>query len=394
MGTLDVIVLGAPADNPCDLRDETYKAKSALLYGDQVLVRSHKVHFLLGTAAASARLMTKTAREGKIDPETLEKLIVKLEEGLSEKSPIRDLVLDTLRSDHPEMFFEFPEVVAEVLRKRGPLDGELFFRKTAATAAEGYLQASGRLETEQESLVAVEELVRLSESGTVSIDTGGAQEIWRSQLEDVEDSFRRSLQEAIEAFSVNPGDHPMLTEGADLKIREVGRPGKSSRAKANRAELAASMLADIPSFPTASVDEILDIRSRVAPQLGRFRAAVADLEEELNADVGGDDFAAEVEDLKLRRVAPELEDLKESLHDEGLGQTASRSAPYLATGVLGLGASVAIGAPELASAVAVSAGATTAIAKEIVERAKFDRARKKHRLFLLFDVERRLVKRK
>jgi hypothetical protein len=60
--------------------------------------------------------------------------------------------------------------------------------------------------------------------------------------------------------------------------------------------------------------------------------------------------------------------------------------------MLGLGASVAIGAPELASVVALSAGATTAVAKEVVQRATLDRERKKHRLFLLFDLERRLAK--
>src|SRR5436853_2075662 len=335
--------------------------------------------------------MTRKAREGKLPADAVESLIASIEINLAEDSPLRALALELLHSDHPEVFFEFPEIVAQGYREKGSIDGELVFRASAPLVVEA-ISGLREADDQQRLVVTVEELIRLNESGVVSLDTGNAENILLSELEDAEASFERSIRKMAESFSLNRLDHPLLTTGTDLELGDAASSDGLDLTRANRAVLAASMLADIPSFPTASVDEILDIRERVQIQLGRFRAAVADLEQELGENVSSDDFAASVEDLKLRRVAPELEELRESLRDEGLAQTASRTTPYLATGVLGLGASLAIGAPELASAVAVSAGAATAVAKEMVERARFDRERKKHRLFLLFDTERQLAK--
>jgi len=381
--TLEVVVLGELGGNPADLSDELLKAKSALLYGDQVLIKSHKVPFLVGGFASMTRSITKQALERGVDQEMVERAIAALEEDSEiTESPLGKLFLGLPRGDDPWPVFEFPEVVSEVLRKSGPLDGQTYFRQLAPEGVKSYLEDKGV--TGQDHLVeAVEELVRLDESELVAVDTAGAEEVLRAELDDLDAAFKTSLQKAAETFAVNRLDHPLLTTGTQLDLRRNirGKERPIALSKASRAELAACMIADIPSFPTASVDEVLDIRERVSAQLGRFRAAVADLEEELNADIGNEDFPEAVEDLKLRRVTPELDELRESLRDEGLGQTASRSAPYLATGVLGLGASVAIGAPELASAVAISAGATTALAKEIVERAKLDRERKSHRHF-------------
>lgn len=390
MESLDVVVLGELSNDFGDLRDEASKAKAALLYGDRILVKSHKVPLLLGAKAAATRLIPREALKEGIDQEMIDAIIASLEAQGIENIPAGDILLQTLRSDHPQVFFEVPEMICELLREKGSLDGELYFRQSVLPAVEGYLRGNdldGR-----GLLSAAKELVQLNESGLVGIDTAGAQNLLISELDDIEDAFRRSIQTAVETFSADPMDHPLFTAGAKLRIKAAGSAAavSPSARKASRAELAASMLADIPSLPTATVDEILDIRERVSPHLSRFRAAVADLEEELNTNVGAEDFAVEVEDLKLRHVAPALEELNESIRDEGIGPTAARSAPVLASGVLGLGASVAMGAPDLASVVAVSAGATTAVAREIVERSKLDRERKKHRLFLLFDIGRHL----
>lgn len=369
-----MVVLGEFGGNPGDLRDELLRGKAALLYGDRVLIKSHKVPFLLGLMAAKARLLPQATNRADFDEEMGRQIAEALEaEGLGADTPLGRLLFPALRRGDGEMFFKFHEAAADLVQRKGELDSKKFFRASASIAARNYFR-SNPPEEEAAAMRAVDELVQLNETPFVDVETADSQKLTAADVEDVQRIFEDSLAKAIETFTFGPLEHPLL-------------------ARANRAELAASMLADVPALPTASVDELLDIRDRVKGQLGRFRAAVADLEEELNAEVGDADFAAEVEDLKLRRVTPELEELRESLRDEGLGQTASRSAPYLASGVLGLGASVAMGAPELASAMAASAGATTAVAKEIVARAKFDRERKKHRLFLLFDVERRLSRR-
>jgi hypothetical protein len=387
MSSLDVLILGKINENPGDLRSEVLRAKSALLYGDKILVKSHKVPFLLARMAAIARLLPQQALEKGIDRELVEKVAADFEAPDTTDSEARKLALNLLRSDDPSLFFKFPELVAEVVREKGGLEDAPFFSATASVSVENYLRDQ-EVDWKDAAKRAVTELIRLSDSGVVVVDTGGSQQLVTSDVKEVEDIFESTLKAAFERFAVNRLEHPLLTPGTELDFTDPAQARVVKRA--NRAELAASMIADIPSFPHASVDEILDIRNRVSPYLSRFRAVVADLEEELNENIDGDQFAAEVEEVKLRRVAPALDELRESLRDEGLGATTARSAPILVPGVVGLGASVAMGAPAVANVLALAVGATTAVAKEIVERSKLDRERKKHQLFLLFDIERRL----
>lgn len=389
MSELSVVVLGELNENVADLRPELSRVKAALLYGDTVLVKSHKVPVLLGRMAAKARLYPQAALERGVDKEFAEQLAVRLEAAGLNRDEMGRGLLDLLRGDDPEAFFRIGEVVSDIVRERGGMDSAAYFRTTAEISVQNYLNEK-KVGEQADILAATQELIQVVGSQIVEVDTAGSQDMITSNLDDLDQVFEGCLSRAIETFTFDPLEHPLFSTGSGLMIQQADPSQSQSNSNASRAELAASMLADIPSFPTASIDEILDIRERVTPQLGRFRAAVADLEEKLNTDIGDEDFVAALDELKLRFVTPELEELRESLRDEGLGQTTSRSVPFLATGALGLGASVAIGAPDLAGAVAVSAGATTAVAKEIVQRGKFDRERKKHRLFLLFDVERRL----
>jgi hypothetical protein len=398
MGSVDVIVLGGMGENAGDLIEEVQKVKASLLYGDKILVKSHKVPILLGRMAAIARVFSQqTLDAGILDKDMASKLIETLERrGLTDDpdDPNARFIFDTLRGDSPSDLLHLPEALAEVLRERNDFDDEAFFRSTARVSAENYLRRQD-ISNRAELLTAVDELVVLSESAFVDVDTAGSQEIARSDFDEIENAFAHSLQRAFETFGAGPHEHPLLAAGDGLSLRDAAESASlpaASLSRANRAELAASMLADIPSFPTASIDELLDIRSRVENHLNRFRAAVAELESELNASVMDDGFAAAIDDAKLRHVSPALEELHESLDDAGLGPSTARAVPAMATGVLGLGASLALSAPDLAGVMAVAAGGTTATAMEFIERRKQENERKQHHLFLLFDVERRLGK--
>jgi hypothetical protein len=240
----------------------------------------------------------------------------------------------------------------------------------------------------------VDELVELSQTGLVEIDRGGSDEVTIAEFGEVERAFTDSVIRALDLLLHPAGrPHPLLTRNTRLALRDIRVQGEldgANFANANRVELAARLITDIPSFPTASVDEIVDIRERVEPHLKRFRAAVADLESTLETDVLAEDFSAAVEELKLQQVDPAIEELHESLSEEGLGKKAVRATPTMATSVLALGAAVAVGAPDIAGAAAVAAGASTASAKEYLDISQREAGRKKNRFFLLFDVDRAL----
>jgi hypothetical protein len=398
MPPLDVLVLGDLDQDLADLSGEVLRIKASLLYGDRVTVASHKIIFLLARMAARTRKLAKAALDGELlDRTAALRLAEQLEaRGLRSHDANSRFILNALRGDDPEIVLFGPEALADALRERqgaGPLDQTGLFRVTAPIAVANYLRSHP--EAEQEKILAqVGELVRLTETDLVVVNSASAEEINIVDYEEVDRAFSDSVLQAFDLLvSSTRQEHPLFTMSTRLALRDIRADGGLEGAdftKANRVELAARLIADIPSFPSAGVDEIIDIRGRVEPYLRRFRSAIADLEEKLGSDVLGDDFAAAVDDLKLRQVDPALEELRESLWDDGIKPTAARSVPVLATGSLGLAAAIAVGAPDLAGVAAVAAGGSTAVAKEFLERHQRETERRKNRLFLLFDLERQL----
>lgn len=157
----------------------------------------------------------------------------------------------------------------------------------------------------------------------------------------------------------------------------------STRSRANQVEIAARLIGDLPNLTNLPVDELLDVRETVAPYVSRFRAAVAELEGELDEELGADHFDAAVADIRMRRVEPELEALTDSLHENRLLPTIARAVPLTGSGVVALALTTAAGAPTLAAAAAVGVGLMAAAAQEYLRRENKDRERRKQRLFLL-----------
>ncbi len=132
----------------------------------------------------------------------------------------------------------------------------------------------------------------------------------------------------------------------------------------------------------------MDLRDRILPYISRFRKAITELESELNRELARNDFAAAVADLRLRHVDPALEELREAVREEGAFPALTRAIPTLSASTLALGAAFAVGAPILAYLAAVVAGASTTVAREIIERRSIEKGLRQNRLFFLFDAER------
>lgn len=405
MAGIDVVILGELNEDLGDLSSEVLRAKAALLYGDRVSLTSHKIPLLLARMAFKSRIAPEAVRDaGGIDKDVAEGIARVLEQRWSTSRPPGELaernmevVLGMLRGDDPNSVFAMPEIIAQIVRsdeeRQRRDDPAGWFQAVGPVAVENYVRTNDTVEPAI-ALKAVDELIALNSSSLVDIDWGATDELGYVELDDLEASFGRSVQQAVEMLTdAARREHPLFTQSTRLSLQQLRDQGQLDAAdftRANRVELAARLVTSIPCFPDATVDEIVDLRARVATHLERFRAAVADFEDELNADVISDQFDGAVDDIRQRHVDPALEELRVSLHEAGAARALVRAIPTLGPSTVALGASLAAGAYELAGVAAVAAGATTAAAREMLERTRQENERKKHRLFLLFEAGRQL----
>jgi hypothetical protein len=121
-------------------------------------------------------------------------------------------------------------------------------------------------------------------------------------------------------------DRPIadLTEAA---IREgIFTPAKGPTGFCAQAMTASGLMGRLPTFPTATVDEVLDIRSELAPSLNRFRSAMVTTAKTFTSQPWQADFEDEVQNAWVETVHPALEQIETSVRD-------NRSILNLAAGV-------------------------------------------------------------
>jgi hypothetical protein len=111
----------------------------------------------------------------------------------------------------------------------------------------------------------------------------------------------------------------------------------------------------LPTFSTATVDEVIDIRSELAPSLTQFRSAMVTISKSFSGAPWETNFADEVHDVWVENVLPAVESIDASVKDSssllslatGITAAANTAYPGLAivgTGLVGhLGAVAAVG---------------------------------------------------
>lgn len=93
---------------------------------------------------------------------------------------------------------------------------------------------------------------------------------------------------------------------------------------AAQAALGAGFTGRLPAFPTAKMDELLDLRKELALPLARYRGAVARFSKEM-PQVVGENLDFEVEQLWIETVKPALLGLEDEMADHGLVRELARS---------------------------------------------------------------------
>jgi len=306
-------------------------------------------------------------------------------QGVEIKIPTEDL---------PNFIMEAPEILAHFLRDRSAAGFDVSSIPILTRVAfDNYARNHPDEPSDPEGL---RDINLLREKDILTLEDAATSRLAMAELADI-DAVLESVLGEIESLLNTPA-RPGQMFLSNITIDELqmklasGELAKSNMKHSARTEIATRLIASIPNFPDASLDELLDVRRRVGPYLARFRSAIVDFEEGILDEILDVGFDQAFEDLFLKEVAPVLEELKQSLQDERAYPTLLRGVPRIAAGVVALGGVFATGGSELASVAVAAAGASNAIAKEFLDRYKYSQERKRNRLFLLFDAAKHLHK--
>jgi hypothetical protein len=145
-------------------------------------------------------------------------------------------------------------------------------------------------------------------------------------------------------------DEPIanLTQAA---IREgLFTPAKGPAGRCAQAMTASGLLGRLPTFPTATVEEIIDIRSELAPSLAQFRSAMVTISKSFSSAAWETDFEDEVHDAWVESVLPAVESVDASVKDNSSllslasGITGAANAAYPGLAIVGTGLGGHLGA--------------------------------------------------
>jgi hypothetical protein len=163
-----------------------------------------------------------------------------------------------------------------------------------------------------------------------------------------------------------------------------------SRSRGRQAGAASGFLARLPTFPLASMDEIVDIRSELDRPLVRFRSEMVTVAQDLAVDAHSPEFGQAAEEQWIAKVRPALLELEELVEERRLRTQFAVKLPaggalggiggLVVAGIVGHGTFVSAGAATGAAAVATAATAA-------IESAKLGRELRKRPYYLLHRTE-------
>lgn len=212
--------------------------------------------------------------------------------------------------------------------------------------------------------------------------------------EDLYESFTRQLDEVLTDTSVYPLFDDELTQFVKT-LAEHGKLGQVTYNRAHGAQAATAdrMLGQLPTFPLATMDEVVGIRDRLKDPLIRFRSEIIDVTTTLELDALDNDFEEASVELWHSRVAPRLLELHEVVHEEGILRSYGLEA---AANLAAPGAIAAVGAATGNFTVGALAAAATAVLNTGAGAASHrrDQKRRKHDnpYFFLYETEQQLTR--
>jgi hypothetical protein len=339
MAELTIAIATGPSGG-LSLKREMRLVKPALLYADRVTLISPVAALLRATVdfGSSVDLTLSLFRElrSSLDPAAAE-AFAHYEHLRSKRRPTRDEIRAMYQYRHL-----LGEASAELHAKSRELLNE--------SGADELIPAIDA------GVVTIDPVIREGDSATALVPgiqrAAGVEPDYDSLIAD---SFLQRLRDLL----VDAYAYPLFDEQVGDIVRShvsegLFEVGAMSLRHGRQASTAAQLMEKLPSFPAASLAEVLDIREELRGPLTRFRAAVAEMERLLQSAAHEQDFAAEVEDLYREKVAPALQEIAELVEQNSylhqLMRAVAANPKSALTAVRTMGVAGAAGIPDLAAA--------------------------------------------
>lgn len=275
--------------------------KAAVLYADHVELFSINGAMIGSVVAAGQNASSVLAMLAAIDDETLAGLGAPgLPSSWRQYAPILGGLLD-----NPELVNALaPEVGRELVEMSRSL--------TTGPLAE--LQSVGdRLVDES----GANQLAPAIAGGLLTFSDAGLGEA--SNVGDLGEPFGRRLAQLM----LDPKRHLVFDDRiADLAAAMIAEgyviPDRIATARSKVAHVGNGLLARLPVFPDAPLDELIDLRTDLDGPLSRYRGAAARLAAKLEGSPFTPDVQLEIDNIWHAEVQPALADIEEEMPDHGL----------------------------------------------------------------------------
>lgn len=370
------IVVCTYADRSLDSSAELLKG--AIVYGDEVLLHSPTA-VLLASVASLANMapgdLVGFLRE--VAP-----ALGETGEGFTEQMRQLDQSFGAVPTD---------ALIQLLLDQSSPMRELVkMFDPSAAAELDGHTREFARVRQDLDRVI--EEQLAAAGVGTVlpAIDAGLLQLAPIGSTDDLFNGYMEALWSVLRDPRYFPLFDTRIAELVDAAVREGALDlSTGARSKGRQAAAASGFLARLPTFPLASMDEIIDIRGELDRPLIRFRAEMVRVAKDLGVDAFDPRFDEVAEEAWTSRVRPALLELEELVEEKRLrsqfGTKLPGSGVFGAAG--GLIAGVITHAPTVGLGAAAAGAAAATSAAAVVDRAKLERDMRKRPYYLLHRTE-------
>jgi hypothetical protein len=325
------IVVAASPGGELSVRREVDLAKAALLYGDKAVLLSPATTLVAGVEPLAnlsleeqLRFINKVAPyfvDGR-DLKSLQSTVAQIEQGLARNRDAPGFKL--IRSQLSELLRPHFAPMAETIRRVFTESGV----DELALARKRHLVEIDR--TDSRDTVDFVAACVISAKLAATGETRGNPELSR-----IVTSFVQKL-----STHLSSGNEYLVFDDAigrlvDAAVAEsVFQPAVGPKGRSTQAMTAASFMARLPTFPDATVDEILDIREELRGPVSKFRAAMVTMSHSFVVDPWEQGFNDELRDAWIETVEPAIVDIDEavrqnrSLISRADGVTGALNASY------------------------------------------------------------------
>lgn len=174
-----------------------------------------------------------------------------------------------------------------------------------------------------------------------------------------------------------------------------------SRANAGEALLGTGFLSNLPAFPQAPMEQLLEVRGELEDPLRRYRRKVTDLRSHMLTDAFDKNADAEVHAIWRTEIDPAVSDIRKAMADHALSRELLREggqdiSQFVTGPILGGLAVIAANALDVNAALTAALGVGTAslpaVTRAFSARKKGRDAAKAHDLYYLYAVGKELQK--